>query len=85
MTAVRKSVQARLHRRMLQGLYREGFLVTVTITARLQRNAKIAQGAFTAARRTLLMNEAVSFLVSAVQLGSPQIVAFSSFIIWSCG
>ena len=44
MTAVRKSVQARLHRRMLQGLCREGFLVTVTITARLQRNAKIAQG-----------------------------------------
>ena len=38
-------MKARLHSRMLLGLCEEGFLATVTMTARLLRHAKMPQGA----------------------------------------
>ena len=49
----------------------------VTMTARLLRNAKMAEDPLTAASRMLFMKAAVSFLCVSIQLGSPQkIISF---------
>ena len=61
-------MKARLHSRMLLGFCGEGFLATVTMTARLLRHAKMPQGA--------------GFIVNPIQPGSPQISPFSAFIIF---
>ena len=63
---------ARLHSKMLHGFCKEGVLMIVTMTARLLRNAKMAEDPLTAASRMLFMKAAVSFLCIPIQLGSPQ-------------
>lgn len=70
---VRQSAKARPHIRMLQGFCKEGVLIIVRMTARLPRNAKMAEDPLTATSRMLFMK--VSFLGIPTQLGSPQIVA----------
>ena len=72
---VRQSAKARPHIKMLQGFCKEGVLIIVTMTARLPRNAKMAEDPLTAASRMLFMKAAVSFLGIPTQLGSPQMVA----------
>ena len=47
----------------------------------LPRNAKMALDPLTVARRTSLMEAAVSFLALPIQLGNPQIVPFSLTLI----
>ena len=71
-TPVRQSAMARLHSKMLHGFCKEGVLMIVTMTARLLRNAKMAEDPLTAASRMLFMKAAVSFLCVSIQLGSPQ-------------
>lgn len=72
---VRQSAKVRPHIRMLQGSCREGILIIVRMTARLPRNAKMAEDPLTATSRMLFMKVAVSFLGIPTQLGSPQMVA----------
>ena len=71
-TPVRQSAMARLHSKMLHGFCKEGVLMIVTMTARLLKNAKMAEDPLTAASRMLFMKAAVSFLCVSIQLGSPQ-------------
>jgi len=72
-----QSVVARLHRKILQGLCREGVLITAIMTTRFPRNAKRQNGTLMALKMMTCTKEAVSLLGIGTQRGRPQMELFS--------